>query len=255
VARKRTPIVDAELKSNKRIPFGPEIAQRLPCTFVYGRGWTHRRHIISQHFIREAWNTVAPRMTLPWLKELAADVVRVPERLPKDSEAMSDGLRARYFASEILRWMNDNERNLFVEDGGENSGIGAFSHAAEGLLADVLDLDWDSVAFGTAKQAVVQKLENSEGSWGTAAKEHYAWIKTVAIPLVADTTSYDQLVEALEDVQFSTDLDLDKTEDMRLKNIETLYLRAEFRRFIAGEKTQKSSFGDLVRRFVNGSSS
>lgn len=190
-----------------------------------------------------------------WLKELAADVVRVPERLPKDSEAMSDQLRARYFASEILRWMNDNERNLFVEDGGENSGIGAFSHTAEGLLAGVLDLDWDSVAFDTAKQAVVQKLESSEGSWGRSARDHYTWIKTVAIPLVKAAANYDELVEALEDVQFSTDLDLDKTEDMRLKNIETLYLRAEFLRFIEGEKTQTSSFATLVRRFVNGASS
>lgn len=226
----------------------------MRCSFVVGRGWTHRRHIISQHFLREAWNAMAPKMDLSWLKSVAATVVRVPERLPADSDAMSDGLRARYFASEILRWMNDNSRNLFVEDGGENSGIGAFSHTAENLLAEVLALDWTSVAFGTAKQTVVQKLKSSEGSWGQAAKDHYAWIKEVAIPLVESSSDYDGLVEALEDVQFSTDLDLDKAADQRLKNVETLYLRAEFLRFKEGEKTRLDGFGALIRRFVSGPS-
>jgi hypothetical protein len=251
MARKRKPIVGEDLKSNKRIPFGPEIIELMPCSWVNG-GWTHRRHIISQHFLRDAWNVMADRLTLDWLKQVADMVVQVKARLPKDSEAMSDTLRKQYFASEILRWMNDNPRNLFVDDGGENSGIGSFSHTMDSLLSGVLELDWDTTSFLVARNAVVTKLENSSGSWGHLAKEHYEWIKGVGLPLLEDAPDYDSLVAVLEDLQFSTDLDLDKTQDQRLKNVETLYLRAEFLRFKEGAKTHPRTFAALINRFVNG---
>jgi hypothetical protein len=100
--RVRKPIVGTDLKSYKRIPFGPEIAALMPCSRTL-RGWTHRRHIISQHFLREAWNAMAHRLTLSWLKEVAADVVQVEERLPLDEIAMTEDKRKQLFASEILR--------------------------------------------------------------------------------------------------------------------------------------------------------
>lgn len=44
---------------------------------------------------------------------------------------------------------------------------------------------------------------------------------------------------------------LPSADELGLKNIETLYLRAEFLQYKNGEKTKLESFGRLIDRFVN----
>ena len=247
--RVRKPIVGSDLKSYKRIPFGPEIAAQMPC-YRTPRGWTHRRHILSQHFLREAWNAMASDLNLAWLRKVAACVVKVKERLPLDQTTMDEVLRMQLFASEILRSMNDNECNLFVDDGGENSGIGAFSHTMEALLIELLEMDRGNVTFHSAKGRIVNQLEASQGSWGQNARDHFAFVKTVAIPQLKQSQSYDDLVAWLEDLQYSTDLDLDKADGAHARIRAAISFRRDFLQFKNRKRRDTGEFARLICDFV-----
>jgi len=255
MARMRIPIVDSDLVSRKRIPFGPEIINALPCSWTQ-RGWTHRRHIISQHFLRGAWNAMAPQILdwgMQWLREVGHRVS--PARLPPPAHAICENYRMRIYASEILRSMNDNKKNLFVEDGGENSGSGSFAHDMEDLLKRLSHDDWSTQQstqhFIHVRHVVAEEVERKSGSWGHAAKEHYKSIKEPALVLIRGADSYEALVTAVEDLAFSTDFDLDKTEFARLSTETMWVFRNRFLAFAERRATSLVAFGQLIVDFCS----
>ena len=196
---------------------------------------------------------MADQWTLYWLKEVASKVVKNKDRLPPDSEGIRNpNLHMQRFASEILRAMNDNSGNLFLDDGPENSGIGSFSRKMDTLLVLADALNSANEKFITVRDTIVERLKESKGNWGTLAMEHFEGNKALVVPLLEGTTDYDALVKLLEDLQFSTGLDLDKAENQKIKNPKMLELHAEFLRFTEGKDKMILRFADLIVRFVNG---
>lgn len=185
-----------------------------------------------------------------WLGKVAEHVVMVPARLPSTSKAMDQTLRMRVVASEILRWMNDNPNNLFVDDGGENSGIGSFTHDMEAILGSLENLNWSQNSFNDIKGDVLEEIGKRSGSWGRVAKEHYASIKPTAIALVKDAECPEDLVSVVEDLAFSTDFDLDKADASKDKNMLLWKVREGFLAFAKEENKNLLEFGELIVEFV-----
>ncbi|WP_338868678.1 hypothetical protein [Myxococcus stipitatus] len=233
-------LVNEHLLSETRIDFREAFKQLMPSHKDSTGCWMHRRHVIPQHLLREAWNEAVIR--------------NKPDKKALAKLAMALGMTGEYknerqLCSAILYRINENPNNLFLAEGPPNSAIGALAHALRDL-ADKYSKKAPTMSNLTALLGEFE-LVRSPPKWGKPVGKLVKSIILTYLPVLQSADTLQEAINLVEDLADTANLDLDTTaQGLGLQNGKAISLYQKFQQWV---QTQGSwdAFIDLLVEFMS----
>ncbi|AGC43306.1 hypothetical protein MYSTI_01977 [Myxococcus stipitatus DSM 14675] len=239
-ARKRKYLVNEHLISESRIDFREAFKQGMPSHKDSSGNWLHRRHVIPQHLLREAWNEAVIR-NKPDKKAL----LKLGAMLGLSGDFKNEQL----LASAILYTINENPNNLFLAEGTPNSAIGALAHS----LLDLAEKYGKVTPTRSNLMGLLAEFEKirSPPKWGAAVGKMVKSIIQTYLPLLTDATSLPEAINLVEDLADTANLDLDTTaQGLGRQNGKAIALYQKFQQWVQN-KGNWDAFILLLQEFMN----
>ncbi|QSQ17609.1 hypothetical protein [Myxococcus landrumensis] len=238
-ARKSKYLVNEHLLSESRIDFREAFKQSMPSHKDSSGCWMHRRHVIPQHLLREAWNEAVIR-NKPGKKALVA--------LASCLGLSGDYKNEQALASGILYTINENPNNLFLAEGTPNSAIGALAHLLRDLAAKYSKL----APLKSNLAGLIEEFSQvrSPPKWGAAVGKMVKNIILTYLPLLQDAKTLPEAINLVEDLADTANLDLDTTaQGLGRQNGKAIALYQKFQQWVL-TKGSWDAFIALIEEFM-----